>query len=92
MSANAFALPLRTPSGRIIDILKGKRGLSPETALRLGRYFSNSARFWLKLQTAHELAVGEAELGAQCRVVGKGEGFCRDEGPTRPRPSSEIPA
>ena len=56
LSANALALALRTPSGRITDILNGKRGISPETAMRLGRYFGNSARFWLNLQMAYELA------------------------------------
>jgi antitoxin HigA-1 len=65
LSANALALALRTPSGRITDILNGKRGVSPETALRLGRYFGNSARFWLNLQTAYELGVAEAEHGAR---------------------------
>jgi antitoxin HigA-1 len=63
LSANALAIALRTPSGRVTDILNGKRGVSPETAMRLARYFSNSARFWLNLQTAYELAVAEAELG-----------------------------
>jgi addiction module HigA family antidote len=62
LSANALALALRTPSGRITDILNGKRGISPETAMRLGRYFGNSARFWLNLQTAYELALAEREL------------------------------
>jgi len=65
LSANALSLALRTPSGRITDILNGKRGVSPETAMRLARYFGNSARFWLNLQTAYELAVAEAELGAR---------------------------
>jgi addiction module HigA family antidote len=63
LSANALAIALRTPSGRVTDILNGKRGLSPETAMRLARYFGNSARFWLNLQTAYELAVAEAEHG-----------------------------
>ncbi len=63
LSANALALALRTPSGRVADIVNGKRGVSPETALRLGRYFGNSARFWLNLQTSYELAATEAELG-----------------------------
>ena len=63
LSANALALALRTPSGRITNILNGKRGVSPETALQLAGYFGNSARFWLNLQTAHELAVVEAKLG-----------------------------
>jgi addiction module HigA family antidote len=59
LSANQLALALRLPSGRITDILNGKRGISPETALRLGRYFGNSARFWMNLQTNYELAVAE---------------------------------
>ena len=63
LSANALALALRTPSGRITEILNGKRGVSPETALRLGRYFGNSARFWLNLQTSYALALAEAEVG-----------------------------
>ena len=54
---------MRTPSGRTIDILNGKRGISPETALRLARFFGNSAIFWLNLQTAYELAVAEEALG-----------------------------
>jgi antitoxin HigA-1 len=65
LSANGLALALRTPSGRITDILNGKRGISPETALRLGRYFGNSARFWLNLQSGYELAVAENEVGAR---------------------------
>jgi addiction module HigA family antidote len=63
LSANRLALALRLPSGRITDILNGKRGISPETALRLGRFFGNSARFWLNLQTAYELAVAERAIG-----------------------------
>jgi antitoxin HigA-1 len=63
LSANALALALRTPSGRIADILNEKRGVSPETAMRLGRYFRNEARFWLNLQTNYELARAQAKLG-----------------------------
>jgi addiction module HigA family antidote len=63
LSANALAIALRTSSGRITDILNGKRGISPETAMRLARYFGNSARFWLNLQVAYELSTAEAELG-----------------------------
>jgi addiction module HigA family antidote len=63
LSANRLALELKVPSGRITEILSGKRGISPETALRLGRFIGNSARFWLNLQTAYELALAERELG-----------------------------
>jgi len=62
-SANRAALELKVPSGRITDILNGKRGISPETALRLGRFIGNSARFWLNLQMAYERAVAEREIG-----------------------------
>jgi addiction module HigA family antidote len=63
LSGNALALALRTNSGRISEILNEKRGVSPETALRLARYFGNRPRFWMNLQTAYELAQTEAELG-----------------------------
>ncbi len=65
LSANQLALSLRLPSGRITDILNGKRGISADTALRLARFFGNSARFWLNLQTAYELSIAEREIGAR---------------------------
>ena len=65
LSANRLALELKVPSGRITDILNGKRGISPETALRLARFIGNSPRFWLNLQIAYELAVAEREGGAR---------------------------
>jgi antitoxin HigA-1 len=68
LSANRFALSLRLPSGRITDILNGKRGILPETALGLARIFGNSARFWLNLQMAYELAVAEAAIGERVMV------------------------
>jgi antitoxin HigA-1 len=68
LSANRLALALRLPSGRITDILNGKRGISPDTALRLARYFGNSARFWINLQSNFELAVALRETGKQIEV------------------------
>jgi len=63
LSANRLAIALRLPSGRITEILNGKRGISPDTALRLGRFFGNSSRFWVNLQAAFELATVERESG-----------------------------
>lgn len=68
LSVNRLALLLRVPSGRVSDILNGKRGISPETALRLGRYFGNSASFWVNLQARYELSLAEREKGAQIAV------------------------
>ena len=63
LSANKLALALRVPSGRITQIINGKRGVSAETALRFSRYFGNSARFWMNLQTRYELAKAEQDIG-----------------------------
>lgn len=57
MSGNALALALRINSGRVSEIISGKRGISADTALRLGRYFGNDPQFWLGLQAAYDLAV-----------------------------------
>ena len=48
---------------RINEIVHGKRSITANTALRLGRYFRTSPQFWMNLQTAHDLAVAEAEIG-----------------------------
>ena len=56
LSANRLALDLGVPSGRITDILNGRRSITADAALRLGRYFGNSPRFWLDLQSQYDLA------------------------------------
>ncbi len=63
LSANALGRALRVPSGRIVDILNGKRSISAETALRLGRYFRNDALFWINLQAQYDLAVAMRDVG-----------------------------
>jgi antitoxin HigA-1 len=65
LSANALALKLRVPANRVTEIANGERGISAETALRLGRYFGTGARFWVNLQARYELALAERELGAR---------------------------
>ena len=65
LSANKLALSIRVPSGRITQILNEKRGITAETALRLSRYFGNSARFWVNLQSRYELALVERNIGAR---------------------------
>ena len=63
MSANALAKALKVPAPRINDVLRGRRGISADTALRLARYFNTTAQFWLNLQTAYDLRVAEAAAG-----------------------------
>lgn len=56
MSAGALAKKLGVPRTRIERIVKGETSLTADTALRLSRFFGNSAEFWLNLQRAHDLA------------------------------------
>ena len=65
LSAHALALKLRVPANRITEIIQGKRGISAETALRLGRYFGTGAPFWLALQSQYDLETAERALGAK---------------------------
>jgi antitoxin HigA-1 len=65
LSANRLALDLGVPSGRITDILNGRRSITADTAVRLGRYFGNRAQFWLDLQSQYDIAVVERERGAK---------------------------
>src|SRR5947199_5535713 len=65
LSANRLSLDLGVPSGRITDILNGRRSITADTAVRLGRYFGNSAQFWLELQSQYDIAVVERERGME---------------------------
>lgn len=67
MSANALARALAVPAPRVNDIVRGRRGISADTALRLARYFDTSPQFWLNLQTAYDLRVAEIEGGVRVR-------------------------
>ncbi len=74
LSANRLALALGVPSGRIVDILNGRRAISAETALRLGHYFGNGPAFWLDLQGQHDIAKLERERGAEIARQVRGPG------------------
>ena len=65
LSANRLAIDLGVPSGRITDILNARRSITADTAVRLGRYFSNGAQFWLDLQSQHDIALVEREHGGE---------------------------
>lgn len=65
LSANRLALDIGVPSGRITDILNGRRSITADTAVRLGRYFGNRPQFWLDLQAQHDIAVVERDHGRE---------------------------
>jgi addiction module HigA family antidote len=68
LSANALAIALRVPVTRITEIIRERRGVTVETAMRLGRYFGTSTEFWLNMQKAWELASAERELLPRIRA------------------------
>lgn len=65
LSQNRLALDIRVPARRINEIIHGKRRITPDTALRLGRYFGISPQFWLGLQMDYDLDVAEDELSGR---------------------------
>lgn len=62
LSMNRLALDLRVPVTRIGEIVHQRRGITPDTALRLARYFNTTAGFWLNLQTAYDLEIAQDKL------------------------------
>lgn len=61
LSASALARAIDVPPNRISDIMRQKREISPDTAIRLGRFFNVDPRFWLNLQTAYDLSRAQNE-------------------------------
>ena len=62
ISQNALAMRIRVPATRVGDIVHGRRAVTPDTALRLARFFGNSPEFWLNLQMMHDLSKARLEL------------------------------
>jgi len=65
ISQNQLARALRVPPGRINQIVRGQRGISPDTALRLGRYLGIEPEFWVNLQARYDLETAKQTLAAQ---------------------------
>ena len=65
LSANRLALDIGVPSGRVTDILNGRRSITADTAVRLGLYFGNGSSFWIGLQSQYDIARVERERGAE---------------------------
>jgi addiction module HigA family antidote len=61
LSANALAKAIGVPGNRISDIVRRRRDVSADTAIRLGRFFDVDPRFWLNLQAAYDLSRAENE-------------------------------
>jgi addiction module HigA family antidote len=69
ISARRLALDIKVPANRITAILHGRRAVTADTALRLGRYFGTSAEFWLNLQQLYELRTAENAIGDRVKKL-----------------------
>ncbi|MFA5321324.1 MAG: HigA family addiction module antitoxin [Smithella sp.] len=67
LSAHALAMELKVPAPRINDIVRERRAVTPDTALRLSRYFGTTAQFWLNLQTGYDLKIAERAVGSKIK-------------------------
>jgi antitoxin HigA-1 len=69
MSPTELARQLSVPANRISQIIKGKRAITGDTALRLGHWLGMSPQFWLNLQSAYDLRMAESQAGAEVRKL-----------------------
>ena len=73
ISAAELARQIRVPANRISQILSGKRSITADTALRLGKWFGTGPKIWLNLQQAYELDVARLEIGSELEEINKRE-------------------
>jgi addiction module HigA family antidote len=78
VTAAQLAHDIDVPPNRISGILRGRRAVTADTALRLGRYFGTSAQFWMNLQQMYDLRLAQREIGKRLGAIPRG----------KPRPSS----
>jgi len=69
ITQNKLAVSIGVPPRRINEIVHGKRSITADTALRLGKYFGTSAQFWLNLQTQYDLDLAEDRASAQIDAI-----------------------
>jgi addiction module HigA family antidote len=69
LTSTELARTIDVPANRISQILAGKRSITADTALRLGRYFGMSADFWMNLQKTYELDLARRELGPAIETI-----------------------
>ena len=83
LSAKKLADVIQVPPNRLYQVLAGKRSMTADTALRLGRYFGMSAAFWMNLQSAYELDLARQQLGKTIQRIPKRSDLCAE-----PRPAA----
>jgi antitoxin HigA-1 len=78
---------IHVPPNRVTEIIHGRRSITGDTALRLGRWFGSSARFWLNLQSAHDIRAAEVRAGKEIEQIKR-----RPEAPDAPKAKRDLEA
>lgn len=65
VTPTALSRQIKVPPNRVTQIIHGRRGITGDTALRLGHWFGTSAQFWLNLQAAYEIRLAEERSGRE---------------------------
>jgi addiction module HigA family antidote len=81
VTPTALSRQIRVPPNRITEIIHGRRGISGDTALRLGHWFNTSAQLWLNLQAAYDIRVAEETAGAEIARLPKRPATTASVGP-----------
>lgn len=89
MSARELARELKVPVTRVTEILRHRRGISGDTALRLGRYFGVSPDFWMNLQKLYELDLARQQIGEELTAIMRRNGSRSGESDQTVQPSAE---
>ena len=92
LSASGLAIRLHVPAPRVNDIVRERRGISPDSALRLARFFGTTPQYWMDLQTAYDLKVAEAQAGDQIRreIPASAQPAARTSVPAAPAVEREV--
>lgn len=69
VTATELARQINVPPNRLTDLVRGRRGITGDTALRLGHWFKTSAEFWLNLQNAYDLRMAEQAAGQEIEAL-----------------------
>ena len=85
LTANALAKAIAVPPNRITAILKNERGITGDTAIRLGTFFKTSAEFWMNLQMTYDLRNAEKACRRRSERASKTTGACRHDMPVANR-------
>ena len=84
MSANELAKELGVPTNRLTQIMQGKRGITGDTALRLGRWFGTGPDIWINLQKNYELRMAALEIGDALKKIPQHYGKAKTNGELHP--------